>query len=69
MITKDQVLKVQKEWGDGVVKIGELKNLRSDCESYTNDFLDRLYSFETESVYLSKGMVYCRRREGSRNRS
>ncbi|GIR13011.1 MAG: hypothetical protein CM15mP23_15860 [Cryomorphaceae bacterium] len=30
MITKDQVLKVQNEWGDGVVKIGELKNLRSD---------------------------------------
>ena len=25
MITKDQVLKVQNEWGDGVVKIGELK--------------------------------------------
>lgn len=50
MITKDQVLKVQNEWGDGVVKIGELKNLRSDCESYTNDFLDRLYSFETGPV-------------------
>ncbi len=51
MITKEQVLKVQNEWGDGVVKIGELKNLRSDCESYTNDFLDRLYSFETRTQF------------------
>ena len=54
MITKDQVLKAQNEWGDGVVKIGELKNLRSDCESYTNDFLDRLYSLKQDQFYLNQ---------------
>ena len=47
MITKE-VLKTQNEWGDGGWR--ELKNLRSDCESYTNDFLDRLYSFESGPV-------------------
>ena len=46
MITKEQVIKVQNEWGEGVVKIGALKNSPNECESYTNEFLDRLYSFE-----------------------
>ena len=50
MITKEQVIKAQNEWGQGVVKIGALKNSRLDCESYTNDFLDRLYSFENGPV-------------------
>ena len=50
MITKEQVTNVQIEWGKGVVEIGALKNFRSDCESYTSDFLDRLYSFENGTV-------------------
>mgnify|MGYP001164179069 CR=1 FL=1 len=50
MILKEHVVKVQNQWGEGVVKIGELKNSRLDCESYTNEFLDRLYSFESGPV-------------------
>jgi hypothetical protein len=50
MITKEQVNKAQTEWGDGVVKIGVLRDSRSECESYTNDFLDRLYSFDKGPV-------------------
>lgn len=50
MILKEHVIKVQNQWGEGVVKIGELKNSRLDCESYTNEFLDRLYSFESGPV-------------------
>ena len=44
MTTKNDVLEAQKEWGAGVVKIGSLKNSRSECEAYTSEFLDKLYS-------------------------
>ncbi|NQY04982.1 MAG: hypothetical protein HRT68_01970 [Flavobacteriaceae bacterium] len=50
MITKEQVLNAQNEWGAGVVKIGSLKEQRNDCESFTSDFLDNLYAFDTGSV-------------------
>ena len=50
MITKQQVENTQKTWGDGVVKIGSLKENRSECEAFTNKFLDELYAFEIGSV-------------------
>ena len=50
MITKQQVENIQKTWGDGVVKIGSLKENRSECEAFTNKFLDDLYAFEIGSV-------------------
>ena len=50
MITKDQVINAQTEWGSGVVKIGSLKENRSDCENFTNEFLDKLYNFESGPV-------------------
>lgn len=45
-ITKEQVLKAQDQWGAGVVKIGSLKDQRSDCEAYASSFLDQLYAFD-----------------------
>ena len=50
MITKEQVLEAQTEWGNGVVKIGSLKENRSECEAFTSTFLDKLY-------YFDKGIV------------
>ena len=50
MITKEQVLNSQKEWGAGVVKIGSLMNNRSACENFASEFLDKLYVFETGPV-------------------
>ena len=50
MITKQQVENTQKTWGDGVVKIGSLKENRSECEAFTNKFLDDLYAFEIGAV-------------------
>ena len=50
MITKQQVENIQKTWGDGVVKIGSLKENRFECEAFTNKFLDELYAFEIGSV-------------------
>ncbi|CAL2103104.1 conserved protein of unknown function [Tenacibaculum sp. 190130A14a] len=50
MITKEQVLEVQEKWGNGVVKIGALKENRVECEAYANNFLDERYSFGSGSV-------------------
>ena len=50
MITKEQVIEAQNEWGSGVVKIGSLKENRQECESFTSEFLDKLYSFEIGTV-------------------
>jgi len=50
MITKEQVIEAQNVWGAGVVKIGSLKDSRSECESFTSEFLDKLYSFENGPV-------------------
>ena len=50
MITKEQVTEVQNEWGAGVVKIGALKSERANCESFTSEFLNKLYAFENGPV-------------------
>ena len=50
MVTKEQVINAQNEWGQGVVKIGSLKADRASCESYTSEFLDKLYAYQVGSV-------------------
>lgn len=50
MITKEQVINAQNEWGQGVVKIGSLKDERANCEQFTSDFLDKLYAFDLGTV-------------------
>ncbi len=50
MITKQQVEEAQKLWGNGVVKIGSLKDDQVECEKCTSEFLDKLYAFENKNV-------------------
>ncbi|MCY3998055.1 MAG: hypothetical protein OXC92_11315 [Flavobacteriaceae bacterium] len=50
MITKQQVIKAQQLWADGVVKIGSLRESRKECENFTSDFLDNRYAFEAGPV-------------------
>ena len=50
MITQEEVKKIQNTWGEGVVKIGSLKNNRIECEKFTSEFLDNLYAFEIGNV-------------------
>lgn len=38
MISKKQVLEAQEKWGNGVVKIGSLKDNRTECETYAGNF-------------------------------
>lgn len=50
MITKDQVMEAQEKWGNGVVKIGALKEKRTECEAFASSFLDDRYAFATSTV-------------------
>lgn len=50
MITKEQVINAQDTWGSGVVKIGSLKDNRTECEKFTSEFLDELYAFNNGNV-------------------
>jgi len=46
MITKQEIIKVQENWGDGIIKIGSLLNDRKVCEKETDLLIDTLYAFE-----------------------
>ena len=50
MITKDQVTEAQEKWGNGVVKIGALKEKRTECEAFASSFLDDRYAFASSTV-------------------
>ena len=50
MITKSQIHESQKKWGDGIVKIGTLKENESECLEFTKSFLNSLYDFENNDV-------------------
>ena len=50
MITKSQIHETQKKWGDGIVKIGTLKDNESECLEFTKSFLNSLYDFENNDV-------------------
>jgi hypothetical protein len=50
MITKDQILKAQESWGNGVVKIGSLMEDFNECEMFAINFLGEHYSFESGDV-------------------
>ena len=50
MINNELVKESQETWGNGVVKIGSLKEDRAACEEYASEFLDNLYAFESGEV-------------------
>ncbi len=50
MITEQEVLKAQDNWGAGIVKIGSVKDDKSACEQATEAHLDTLYAFELGTV-------------------
>ena len=40
MIKEDQIHEAQKKWGNGIVKIGTLKNKKVECVEFTKTFLN-----------------------------
>jgi len=51
MITKDLIHEAQKKWGEGIVKIGTLKNNDSECLQYTTSFLNEMYDFDNVVLF------------------
>ena len=45
MINKEQVKESQEIWGNGVVKIGSLKEDRAACEEYASEFFGQSLCF------------------------
>ena len=50
MITKELIHQAQKKWGEGIVRIGSLKNNNSECTQYTTSFLNEMYDFENNDI-------------------
>ena len=51
MITKDLIHEAQKKWGEGIVKIGTLKNNDLECIKYTTSFLNEMYDFDNVVLF------------------
>lgn len=50
MITKNEVLKAQKNWAEALIEIGKLKDNRERCISVTLQAIDRLYAYDIGDV-------------------
>lgn len=50
MITLNQIEMAQKNWADGIIKIGSLKNNYMLCKEFTSSFLMKTYNFGNEKI-------------------
>ena len=50
MITKEEIHLAQKKWGDAIIKIGKLKNSKTQYEQKTDELLNELYGFDYGEV-------------------
>ena len=50
MIKKEQVLKFQKEWGDGIIHIGKVFSNNGDYVNEAKLFINKFYAYSFESV-------------------
>jgi hypothetical protein len=68
MITLDQVERAQKKWGEGIIKIGSLKNNYKLCKQFTSNFLNERYNLKEGKILFSPkfryGIVLFYRRRG-----
>ena len=50
MITLNQIEMAQKNWADGIIKIGSLKNNYMLCKEFTSSLLMNTYNFGNEKI-------------------
>ena len=48
---EEDIINIQKEWASGIVRMGELSNDRDSLESFTSDFLDKIYDFDNQVLF------------------
>ena len=51
MITKEEIIKAQKKWSEGIIKMGEISNNRKLLELFVSDFLDDVYNFQEKVLF------------------
>jgi hypothetical protein len=51
MITKEDIIKAQKEWSEGIIRMGQISNNRALLESFVSDFLDDVYNFQEKVLF------------------
>ena len=51
MITKEDIIKAQKDWSKGIIKMGQVSNNRALLESFVSDFLDDVYNFQEKVLF------------------
>lgn len=52
MITKQQVLEAQKQWGEGILAISQSYKDKSDYKAMVHDFVNRLYAYDLGEVFF-----------------
>ena len=52
-LTKQSIRKAQKEWGDGIIRIGKAYTNKEDYKSLTKEFINRHYGYK-EGLVLFK---------------
>ena len=45
-----EIEKAQEKWGNGIVKIGELKDTIKECRMFTLDLISKMYDYENGIV-------------------
>jgi hypothetical protein len=48
---EEDIINIQKEWALGIVKMGKLSNDRDSLESFTSNFLDKIYDFDNQVLF------------------
>lgn len=50
-MTREDVLNIQREWANGIIKMGKLSNDRDELEIFTKEFLKKNYDFENQVLF------------------
>lgn len=50
MIRENDIVEAQQEWGQYIIRIGELKENREACEELTEEFVRKLYGYDIGTV-------------------
>ena len=54
MITKEDIIRAQKQWSEGIIKMGEISNNRVLLQSFVSEFLDEVYNFQEKVLFCNK---------------
>ena len=52
MLNEKEVLDFQKDWGDGIVSIGNTYHCGGDYKNESLDFINKLYAYSNEKVFF-----------------